>query len=134
MTHDGGEPLLLEAMEIGRAALAAGSPKTGVVTSLAISLNRLARAQRATGRAAQARASGDGCISILRQLSPQGAPMLARGRWFSGSARLEDKDPAAVLPELEESLKIAEKVLPADHPDLKDCREPLARCREALAM
>jgi serine/threonine protein kinase/Tfp pilus assembly protein PilF len=124
------EPLFREALEINRTALPAGHP------DIATGLSNLARAQYALGRIAEARAGWDEAIAILRKGSPEGSPLLARVLWRSGSARLENKDgtgdAAAALPELEEAVAMAEKVLPPEHPQLKEYRETLAKCKAAL--
>jgi hypothetical protein len=59
--------------------------------------------------------------------------LLARVLWHPGTARLESKDLVAALPELEEAVVMAEKYLPVDHPQRKEYRETLAKCKAALA-
>lgn len=122
-----GEPLFREAMEIRRAALPTAHPR------IATSLGNLARTQQGLGRVAKARAGFDEAIAMLRQGSPNGSPLPARVRWRSGIARLENKDLAAALAELEEAVAMGEKVLPADHPHLKEYRKTLAKCKAAMA-
>jgi serine/threonine protein kinase len=121
------EPLYREALAIRRAALPAGHPE------IAASLSNLARLQNALGQTAEARTGFDEAIAMLRQGSPDGSPLLARALSRSGTARLENKDYAAALPELEEAVSMGEKVLPPDHPHLKEYRETLAACKAALA-
>jgi serine/threonine protein kinase/Tfp pilus assembly protein PilF len=121
------EPLLREALAMNRAALPAGD------TSIATGLSNLARLQQGLGKAAEARAGWDEAIAMLRQGSPNGSPLLARVLWRSGSARLENKDAAAALPELEEAVAIGERVLPAEHPQLNEYRTTLANCKAAIA-
>lgn len=123
------EPLYREALAIDRAALPAGHP------SIATSLSNLARSQQALGHTAEARAGFDEAVAMLRQDSPGGSPLLARILWRSGSARLDNKDYATALTELQEAVSMGEKVLPppaADHPQLKEYRETLAKCTAAL--
>ena len=121
------EPLYREALAMNRAARPAGDP------SIATSLSNLARLHQGLGKTAEARAGFDEAITILRNGSPNGSAMFARMLWRSGSARLENKDPAAALAELEEAVSMGEKVLPADHQHLREYRETLAACKAALA-
>jgi serine/threonine protein kinase/Tfp pilus assembly protein PilF len=121
------EPLLREAIAIWRAALPAGHP------NFAAGLTNLALIQQGIGQTAEARAGFDDAIAMLRQGSPGGSPLLARVLWRSGTARLESKDYAAALAELEEAVAMGEKVLPADHVHLKEYRETLAQCKAAMA-
>ncbi len=51
----------------------------------------------------------------------------------SGTARLENKDFAAALAELDEAVAIGERVLPADHAHLTEYRETLAQSKAAMA-
>jgi hypothetical protein len=53
--------------------------------------------------------------------------------WRSGTARLENKDLALALTELEESVAMAERVLPADHPHLMEYRDTLTKCMAAMS-
>ena len=48
------------------------------------------------------------------------------------SARLMNGDATSALPEREESVAMVEKFLPPEHPQLKEYRDTLAKCREAL--
>jgi hypothetical protein len=59
--------------------------------------------------------------------------VFARVLWHSASARLESKDFAAALAELEEAVAMGGKVLPADHEHLKEYLQTLARCKAAMA-
>jgi len=96
----------------------------------------LAGVQQDLGETAQARAGWDEAIALLRKSSPNRSAQLARILWRSGTARLENKDLAAALTELEEAVAMAEKFLPppaADHPQLKEYRETLAKCKAAMA-
>ncbi len=121
------ETLFREAMDIRRAALPAGHPH------IAFSLGNLARVQQGLGKTAEARAGWDKAFAILRQASPDGSPDFARSLWRSGTARLENKDYAAALAELEEAVTMGEKVLPPDHAYLKEYRATLVKCRAAMA-
>ncbi len=121
------EPLLREALEIRRRSLPAGH------MHIAIGLSNLARAQHGLGKTAEARAGWDEAVAMMRQGSAHGSPDFARLLWRSGTARLESKDFAAALTELEEAASMAEKVLPGDHAHLKEYRETLARCKAAMA-
>jgi serine/threonine protein kinase/Tfp pilus assembly protein PilF len=122
------EPLCREALTIWRAALPAGHP------DIAKGLSNLARAQHRLGKTAEARANWDEAIAILRQGSPRGSAPLAHVLWRSGLSRLNDKDPAAALPELEEAVAMAEKNgVPDVDRQLKLYRETLAQCRADLA-
>jgi serine/threonine protein kinase/tetratricopeptide (TPR) repeat protein len=121
------EPLYREALALWRASRPAGHP------DIAIGLFNLARVQQALGKTAEARVSWDEVIPILRKNSPNGSPLLARSLCHSASARLKNKDVAAALAELEEGVAMGEKVLPADHPHLKEIRETVAKCKAAIA-
>ncbi len=120
------EPLFREALEMLRAGLPAGHP------NIATTLNELALLLKDQNKPAEARAGWDEAIAMLRNGSPDGSALLARVLWRSGSARLEGKDAAAAQPELEEAVAMAEKYLPADHPQLNEFRETLAKCKAAL--
>jgi serine/threonine protein kinase/tetratricopeptide (TPR) repeat protein len=121
------EPLLREALEIRRRSFPAGHMQ------IALGLSNLARAQQGLGRTLDARAGWDEAIVIQRRIAPNGSPDLARLLWRSGTARLENKDLAAALTELEEAVAMAERALPADHPHVKEYRETLAICVAAMA-
>jgi serine/threonine protein kinase/tetratricopeptide (TPR) repeat protein len=121
------EPLFRDALAIRRAALPAGHPDIADV------LSNLARVQHERGKTVEAHADWDESIAILRKGAPDGSALLARVLWCSGSARLQDKEAAAALPELEEAVAMAEKILPPEHPQLKEYRETLAKCRAAQA-
>ncbi len=121
------EPFAREAIRIYRAKLPAGDER------VASCLSNLARVQHGLGKSADARAGWDEAIPMLRKISPNGSPNLARVLWRSGSARLETKDYAAALAELEEAAAMAEIVLAPDHAHLKEYRETLAKCRAMMA-
>jgi serine/threonine protein kinase len=124
------EPFAREALDLYRAARPARNEH------VAACLNNLATVQQGLGKTADARAAWDEAIPMFRLNSPNGSPNLARVLWRSGSARLENKDFAAALAELEEAVFMGEKVLPppaAEHPHLKEYRETLAKCKEAMA-
>jgi serine/threonine protein kinase/Tfp pilus assembly protein PilF len=129
--YDEAEVLAREAVEINRAKRPAGHEST------VSSVSNLARVQQRLGKAAEARANWDEAISMLRANASRtdGAPLLARVLWRSGSARLENAmgsaDTAAALAELREAVSIAEKALPGDHPHLTEYRETLAKCTAA---
>jgi hypothetical protein len=95
----------------------------------------LARTHQALGQTAEARQGFDEAVATLRRLSPEGSPLLARVLWLSASARLDNGGgggAAAALPELEESVAMAAKFLKPEHPHLKEYRETLAKCRDAV--
>ncbi len=124
------EPVGREALAIVRSALPEGHP--GVVAVLV----NLALVHQDLARPAEARAGFDEAIAILRKGPAGGSARFARVLWRSGSARLENKnggDAAAALPELEEAVATAEKLLPAEHPHLKEYRETLVKCKLARA-
>ena len=100
---------------------------------IAVSLNNLARARQSLGKTVEARRDFDEAVTILRRLQPEGSPIFARILWRSASARLDNKDADAALPELEEAVAMAEKFLKPEHPYLTEYRETLAKCRAALA-
>ncbi len=124
------EPLYREALEIRRRA-----PKPGD-QGIAQSLSNLARAQQMLGKVAEARAGWDEAIALLRR--GKESPLMARVLWRSGEARLENGDAAAALPELEEAVAMAERLLPrtgsgpADSKDLDEFRPTLERCRAVV--
>src|SRR5262249_38315521 len=93
----------------------------------------LAVVRQALGKKAEARDGFDEALAILRRNAPKGSPLLATTLRQSGDARLENKDAAGALPELQEAVALGERLLPAAHPQLKEFRESLAKCRAALA-
>ena len=101
-------------------------------SDVALSLNMLARTRQGLGKTAEARPDFDAAIATFRRGSPKGSPLFARVLWRSASARLENKDAAAALPELEEAVALGEKFLKPEHPHLKEFRETLAKCRDAV--
>jgi serine/threonine protein kinase len=124
------EPFAREAVEINRAKWPAGHE------TIASSLSNFARVQQSLGKTAEARANWDEAIAMLRKSSPtppDGSALLARVLWRSATARLENKDNAAALQELEQAVAMAEKTLPAEHADLKRFRETLAKCKATMA-
>ena len=120
------EPFAREAFEILRTSLPSGHP------NVANSLSNLARIQQSLGKTAEARAGWNEAIEMLRKGSPNGSAALARLLWRSGTGRLENKDAVSALPELEEAVTMAERFLPAGHPQLKEYRETLDQCRDAI--
>ena len=120
------EPLFARAMAIFETTLGPNHP------NVAQSLSGLARTHQALGKTLQARQGFDKAMATLRRQSPGGSPLLARVLWLSASARLENQDAAAALPELEEAIAMAEKFLKSEHPHLQEYRATLAKCREAL--
>jgi len=121
------EPFAREAVKIYRAKLPAGDER------VASCLSNLAWVQHGLGKSADARAGWDEAIPMLRKNSPDGSANLARVLWRSGSARLENKDAAAALPELQEAVAMAEKHLKPDDKQIKEYSETLAKCKAALA-
>lgn len=100
---------------------------------MAATLSSFARVKQGLGKTAEARAAWDEAIALLRKSSPKGSEQLARILWRSGTGRLENQDYAAALAELEECVAIAEKALPADHPQLQEYRQTLDTCKAAIA-
>ncbi len=121
------ELLYREALTINRAALPAGHP------TIARVLSGLATILQDQKKFTEARAAWDEAIPILRKNSPDGSPNLARVLWRSGSARLENKDAAAALAELQEAVAMDEKFLKPEDKQLREYRETLAKCKAALA-
>ncbi len=124
------EPLYVESLEM-RQRLYEGDHQ-----AVATGLGNLAQTRQALGKTAEARQGLDQAVAMLRRCSPDGSPMLASFLWCSGYARFENKrggDAAAALPELEEAVAVAEKFLDPEHPDLKEYRATVAKCRAALA-
>jgi tetratricopeptide (TPR) repeat protein len=121
------ELLYREALTINRAALPAGHP------TIARVLSGLATILQDQKKFTEARAAWDEAIPILRKNSPDGSPNLARVLWRSGSARLENKDAAAALAELQEAVAMGEKFLKPEDKQLREYRETLAKCKAALA-
>src|SRR5690606_560522 len=81
-------------------------------------LTNLASAQQAQGMTEAARANYDDAIARLRAASPGGSGGLARVLWRSGCARMENGDLDGALKELEESVALSEKFIPAGHPHI----------------
>jgi tetratricopeptide (TPR) repeat protein len=124
------EPPLVQALEMRQRLYQGDHP------DVAANLCTLALTRQTLGKTAEARQGFDQAVAMLRRLCPDGSPQLARGLWRSGSARFENQgggDAAAALPELEEAVAMAEKLLPTRHPHLEEYRETLAKCRAALA-
>ncbi len=119
------EPLYRRALAIREKSLGPDHP------DVAVCLTNLARTHQALGRTAEARQGFDQAVALLRRLSPDGSSTLARVLWRSGCARLESDGPGPALPELEAAAAMAEKVLPSEHPQLKEYRETLTKCRQA---
>ena len=98
---------------------------------VAMSLANLARVRHSLHKDAEARQSFDAAIAMLRRLPDGASPLLdILGR--SAGARLDNKEHAAALPELEEAVAMAERMLPPASLRLKTYREALARCKAAL--
>ncbi len=95
-------------------------------------ITNLARAQQAQGMTEAARANFDDAIRRLRAANPEGSGGLARVLWRSGVARMESNELDAALRDLEESVALSEKFIPADHPHLAEHRASLEACRAAM--
>jgi tetratricopeptide (TPR) repeat protein len=123
------EPLLVESLEM-RQRLYKGDH-----LEVATGLSNLALTRLALGKTAEAQQGFDQAVAMLRRLSPDASPMLARTLARAGSARFDDGrgDAAAALPDLEEAVLIAEELLPPEHPHLAQYRASLAKCRAVLA-
>jgi tetratricopeptide (TPR) repeat protein len=99
--------------------------------TVATNLSNLARARQALGKTDEARQCFDEAIAMLQRLTPEGSPLFARLLWRSGTARFENSDVTAAIPELQAAVAMAEKHLPPEHTELKEYRETLARCTAA---
>lgn len=124
--YDRAEPLLVRALQIKQSTLGPDH------IEIAIGLSNLARARQGLEKTIESRQGFDDGIAMFKRLQPDGSPDLARILWRSASARLDNKDAAAALPELEEAVALAEKFLKPEHPDLKEYRDTLAKCREVI--
>ena len=114
-------------LAIRRAALPAGYP------NIAGCLSHFDRVQQAPGKKAQASASWDEALAILRKVVPQGFAALARTLGRSGTGCVQSRDASAALPELEEAVSMGGKFLAAADQYLKDSRESLDECTALLA-
>lgn len=126
---DQAEPRALRAIDILTKARGPDHPDVAQV------LTTLAGIHNGMGRTAEARQSLDRALSILRKRFPNGSPLLARVLWRSGSARFDPATgaaAAAALPELEEAVAMAEKLLSPEHKSLKEYRETLTRCKAVI--
>jgi serine/threonine protein kinase len=118
--------LYAEALDMNRRLYGDDNPR---VTNAIINL---ARSQQAQGMTEAARANFDDSIKRLRAANPEGSGGLARVLWRSGVARMEGNELDAALRDLEESVALSEKFIPADHPHLAEHRASLEACRAAL--
>jgi hypothetical protein len=100
---------------------------------LASSLSTLAGVQHGLGKTAEARVAWDEAIAILRIATPEGSALVASVLWQSGTARLEQNDARAALPELEEAVTLGEKFLKPGDSQLQEYRDTLAKCKALLA-
>jgi serine/threonine protein kinase/tetratricopeptide (TPR) repeat protein len=98
---------------------------------VAMSLANLARARHALHQHEQARQSFDAALAMLRRL-PDGAEPLVGTLWRSAHAHLDNNEGPAALAELEETVALAEKVLPVASPKLATYRAALAQCKAAV--
>ena len=124
------EPLSMRALAIYGKALGPDHPNVAQATA------NLASIRNGLGKAVEARQGFDQALAIWRKRSPDGSPQLARMLWRSATARMDTKAPTdlpAALRELEEAVTMAKKVLPPDHPSLKEYGDTLARCKAAQA-
>lgn len=120
------EPLLVRAVAIWERVLGPDHP------TLAAGLNNLARTRQALGQTAEARQGFDRAIAMMRKVSPEGSALFARVLWASGSARLDLKDAAGALLELQEAVLMGEQVLKPEDPQLTEYRDALAKCKGML--
>jgi serine/threonine protein kinase/tetratricopeptide (TPR) repeat protein len=121
------EPLAREAVQLRRAEPASAHE------DLASSLSTLAGVQHGLGKTAEARVAWDEAIAILRIATPEGSALVASVLWQSGTARLEQNDARAALPELEEAVTLGEKFLKPGDSQLQEYRDTLAKCKALLA-
>lgn len=119
--------LYAESLDMYRRLFGDDSPR---VTNQIINL---ARAQQAHGMTEAARANFDDATKRLRAASPEGSGSLARLLWRSGVARMESNELDAALRDLEESVALSEKFIPADHPHAAEHRASLDECRRVMA-
>jgi serine/threonine protein kinase/Flp pilus assembly protein TadD len=124
--HAETEPLAREALDLHRASRPARPEH------IAASLNSLATVRQGLGKTAEARAGWDEAIAMLQKHAPNGSALLARVLWRSGSARMENNDAARALPELQEAVTLAERLLKPEDAQLAEYRAALARCKAAL--
>ena len=119
------EPVCLESLEMHQRLF------PGDHIGVAISLSNLARVRHSLHKEVEARQGFDAAVAMLRRL-PDGATPLLDVLGRSAAARLDTKDEAGALPELEEVVAMAEKRLPPDSLRRKTYRDALARCKAAL--
>lgn len=72
-------------------------------------------------------------LAMLQRVFPQGHPYVARGYWRAAGARLATGNAAEALPLIEQCISMAEKLLPADHPELPKYRRTLEECQAAIS-
>ncbi len=119
------EPVCIEALAMHQRLF------PGDHMGVAISLANLARVRHSLHKEVEARQSFDAAVAMLRRL-PDGATPLLDILGRSAAARLDLKDDAGALPELEEVVAMAEQRLPPDSQRRKAYREALDRCKAAL--
>jgi len=122
------EAVLIEGVEMHRRVFGGDHP------SLANNLSNLARARHMLGRTDEARGGFREAIEMLRRLypPPNGAPPLARVLWRSAQARLAEGDAAGALEQAAEAVAIGERLFSPKDPLLRDYRQMLDACREAM--
>jgi hypothetical protein len=119
------EPVCLESLEMHQRLF------PGDHIGVAVSLANLARVRHALHKDVEARQAFDAAVAMLRRLPIGEFPLLeALGR--SAAARLDLEDAAGALPELEEVVPMAEKLLSPTSSRLKAYRAALATCKAAL--
>jgi serine/threonine protein kinase len=98
---------------------------------MAVAWSGLARSLQATGQPAPAREAFDRALDLLTQLANNGSPLQARTLLHSARARLQGGESTAALAEAEAARVMAERVMPAGHPQLAEFRAVVAECQAA---
>ena len=119
------EPVCLESLQMHQRLY------PGDHMGVALSFSNLARVRHSLHKEVEARQGFDAAVAMLRRL-PDGATPLLDILARSAAARLDTKDEAGALPELEEVVAMAEKRFQPASPRLQAYRDALARCKAAL--
>jgi tetratricopeptide (TPR) repeat protein len=120
------EPFCIESLAMHRRLY------SGDHVGVAISHGNLARVRHGLGRHAEARQDFDAAVAMARQL-PGAASVLLDILGRSALARIDTGDFASALPELEDAIALATRLLPPASPKHAAYRQAVERCRAALA-
>ena len=120
------EEALVKSIEIQRRVY------RGEHRSMLVAMYNLAGALTMQERYAEAIRYADDAVAMGRRLLEPGHPAISRALWRAGSARLAAGDARGALPLLEECVGTAEAHESENIPRLKEYRETLARCRDAI--